>query len=100
MGVFTFENEHTSPVAAATLYKALVFDAPTVLPKVDEAVQSIEILEGNGDAGTIKKLTFVEGLCIHIVILIQATSTNFRELPLICDLFFKFQKHIIDFLNY
>ena len=74
MGAFTFENEHTSPVPAATLYKALVDDAPIVLPKVDEAIKSIEILEGNGGAGTIKKLTFVEGLCVYSYI-IQARRT-------------------------
>ena len=58
MGVFNVEDEITSVVAPAILYKALVTDADTLTPKV---IDAIEIVEGNGGAGTIKKLTFVEG---------------------------------------
>jgi len=61
MGIFTFEDETTSPVAPATLYKALVTDADNVIPKAVEAFRSVENLEGNGGPGTIKKITFVEG---------------------------------------
>lgn len=50
----------TSPVAPATLYKALVTDADNVIPKAVEAFRSVENLEGNGGPGTIKKITFVE----------------------------------------
>ncbi|XP_020209454.1 pathogenesis-related protein 2 [Cajanus cajan] len=61
MGVFRFEDETTSPVAPAKLYKALVKDADTLVPKVVDAVKSVEIVEGNGGPGSIKKLTVVEG---------------------------------------
>ncbi|XP_061349076.1 class 10 plant pathogenesis-related protein 2F-like [Gastrolobium bilobum] len=61
MGVFTFEDEEVSTVAPAKLYKALAKDSDTIIPKVVEAIQSIEIVEGNGGPGTIKKLTVVEG---------------------------------------
>jgi len=61
MGVFTFEDETTSTVAPARLYKALVKDADNLVPKAVEAIKSVEIVEGNGGPGTIKKLTFVEG---------------------------------------
>ncbi|XP_027329790.1 class 10 plant pathogenesis-related protein 2D-like [Abrus precatorius] len=60
MGVFTFENETTSTVAPAKLYKALVKDADNLIPKAVEAIKSVETVEGNGGPGTIKKLTFVE----------------------------------------
>ncbi|CAL5184333.1 unnamed protein product [Lathyrus oleraceus] len=60
MGVFNFEEEATSIVAPATLHKALVTDADILTPKVIDAIKSIEIVEGNGGPGTIKKLTFVE----------------------------------------
>ncbi|MQL41265.1 hypothetical protein EI012_25435, partial [Escherichia coli] len=60
MGVFTFENETTSTVAPARLYKALAKDADTIIPKAVDAIQSVETVEGNGGPGTIKKLTFVE----------------------------------------
>ncbi|RDX67191.1 hypothetical protein CR513_53962, partial [Mucuna pruriens] len=61
MGVFTFEDEHISTVAPAKLYKAFAKDSDTIIPKVVEAIQSIEIIEGNGGPGTIKKLTVLEG---------------------------------------
>ncbi|XP_058723531.1 disease resistance response protein Pi49-like [Vicia villosa] len=60
MGVFNFDDETTSIVAPAILHKALVTDADTLTPKVIDAIKSIEIVEGNGGAGTIKKVTFVE----------------------------------------
>lgn len=61
MGVFTFEDETTSPVAPAKLFKALVKDADEILPKAVDAIQSVETVEGNGGPGTIKKLTVNEG---------------------------------------
>ncbi|OIW18388.1 hypothetical protein TanjilG_31528 [Lupinus angustifolius] len=60
MGVFTFENESTSTVAPARLYKALVTDADIIIPKAVDTIQSVETVEGNGGPGTIKKLTLVE----------------------------------------
>ncbi|KAJ1383299.1 START-like domain superfamily [Sesbania bispinosa] len=61
MGVLTFQDETTSTVAPAKLYKALVKDADNIIPKAVEAIQNVETVEGNGGPGTIKKLTFVEG---------------------------------------
>ncbi|TKY72548.1 ABA-responsive protein ABR17 [Spatholobus suberectus] len=61
MGVFAYEDEHPSPVAPAKLYKALAKDADNIVLKVIESFQSIEIVEGNGGPGTVKKLTVVEG---------------------------------------
>ncbi|KAJ1408531.1 START-like domain superfamily [Sesbania bispinosa] len=57
MGVFTFQDETTSTLAPANLYKALVKDADNIIPKAVEAIQSIETVEGNGGPGT----TFLEG---------------------------------------
>ncbi|KAI4346936.1 hypothetical protein L6164_007799 [Bauhinia variegata] len=61
MGVFTFEEESHSTVPPAKLYKALVTDSDTVIPKAVEAIQSVEIVEGSRGVGTVKKLTFIEG---------------------------------------
>ena len=61
MAVFTFEDQTTSPVAPATLYKALVKDADTIVPKAVDSFKSVEIVEGNGGPGTIKKISFLEG---------------------------------------
>ncbi|KAL5541898.1 hypothetical protein UlMin_009610 [Ulmus minor] len=62
MGVFTYETEFTSTVAPARLFKAFILDADNLIPKIaPQAVKSAEILEGDGGAGTIKKITFGEG---------------------------------------
>ncbi|QCD84105.1 Bet v I type allergen [Vigna unguiculata] len=60
MAVFTFEDQTTSPVAPATLYKALVKDADDIVPKAVDSFKSVEIVEGNGGVGTIKKISFLE----------------------------------------
>ncbi|RYR76439.1 hypothetical protein Ahy_A01g001027 [Arachis hypogaea] len=60
MAVFTFEDEITSTVPPAKLYNALK-DADSITPKIIDDVKSVEIVEGNGGPGTIKKLTIVEG---------------------------------------
>jgi len=64
MGVFIFEQETTSTVAPAKLYKALVHDSDDIIPKAVDAIKSVETVEGNGGPGTIKKLTFIEGTYI------------------------------------
>jgi len=43
------------------LIQALVHDSDDIIPKVVDAIKSVETVEGNGGPGTIKKLTFVEG---------------------------------------
>ena len=74
MGVFTFEDETTSPVAPATLYKALVTDADNVIPKAVDAFRSVENVEGNGGPGTIKKITFLEGTLSLTVFILFTNS--------------------------
>ncbi|XP_027339649.1 ABA-responsive protein ABR17-like [Abrus precatorius] len=61
MGVFTYNDEEISSVAPEKLYKALTKDADSITPRVLEAIQSVEIVEGNGGPGTIKKITVLEG---------------------------------------
>lgn len=59
--VVTYTEELTSPIPAPRLFKALILEADTLLPKIIQAVKSIETLEGNGGPGTIKQLNFAEG---------------------------------------
>jgi len=66
MGVFEHNDENTSTLPPAILYKALTKDSDSIIPKVIPVIQSIQILEGNGGPGTIKKLTAIEGHCIYI----------------------------------
>nr|1TW0_A Chain A, pathogenesis-related class 10 protein SPE-16 [Pachyrhizus erosus]1TW0_B Chain B, pathogenesis-related class 10 protein SPE-16 [Pachyrhizus erosus]1TXC_A Chain A, pathogenesis-related class 10 protein SPE-16 [Pachyrhizus erosus]1TXC_B Chain B, pathogenesis-related class 10 protein SPE-16 [Pachyrhizus erosus] len=60
-GVFVFRDETSSSVAPAKLYKALTKDSDTIAQKIDGPIQSIELVEGNGGVGTIKKITANEG---------------------------------------
>ncbi|KAK7839186.1 major allergen mal d 1 [Quercus suber] len=62
MGVYTHESQETSVIPPARLFKAFVLDSDNLIPKVlPHGVKSIEIIEGNGGPGTIKKITFGEG---------------------------------------
>ncbi|XP_062105033.1 major allergen Pru ar 1-like [Humulus lupulus] len=62
MGVFTDESAFSSAIAPARLFKAFFLDADNLIPKVaPQAIQSVEILEGDGGVGTIKKITFGQG---------------------------------------
>ncbi|OIW18389.1 hypothetical protein TanjilG_31529 [Lupinus angustifolius] len=60
MGVFTFENESTSTVAPARLYKALVIDADIIIPKAIEAIQSVEIVEGEETKYVLHKIEAID----------------------------------------
>ncbi|XP_024024064.1 major allergen Pru av 1-like [Morus notabilis] len=62
MGVSTHNDEFTSTVAPARLFKAAVLDADNLFPKIaPDAAKSAENIEGNGGPGTIKKITFPDG---------------------------------------
>ena len=62
MGVFTYETEFSSTIPPARLFKAFVLDGDNLIPKIaPQAIKQVEILEGDGGAGTIKKVIFGEG---------------------------------------
>ncbi|KAJ4722088.1 major allergen Pru ar 1-like [Melia azedarach] len=62
MGVFTFTDEYTSSIPPARLFKALIVDSHNLIPKLMPlAVKSIEIIEGDGGAGSIRQINFGEG---------------------------------------
>lgn len=62
MAVHTFTDDIKSPVPASRLFKAMVLDADTLLPKiVPQAIKNVEVVEGNGGPGTIKQINFPEG---------------------------------------
>jgi len=67
MGVITLENEFLVAVSPAKLFKAYCLDTDILMPKIlPEYIKSSEIIEGNGGAGTVRKITFVEGKCVLI----------------------------------
>ena len=62
MGVITYDIEIPSSIPPAKMFKAFVLDGDTLIPKIlPQAIKNVEILEGDGGAGTIKQITLVEG---------------------------------------
>ncbi|XP_071723799.1 major strawberry allergen Fra a 1.05-like [Rutidosis leptorrhynchoides] len=62
MGVFTYENETTTPIAPTRMFNALAVETDKLSIKVaPHIIKSTEIIEGDGGVGTIKKITFQEG---------------------------------------
>ncbi|XP_076912894.1 major allergen Pru ar 1-like [Bidens hawaiensis] len=66
MGVLTYTDEHTSPVAPARIFKASILDSHNLIPKVlPDAIKSIEFIKGDGGAGSIKQINFAGGFAKH-----------------------------------
>lgn len=62
MGVTTYEHEIPSSVPPKKMFKAAVLDADTVISKVmPGTVKCVEVVQGDGGPGTIKKIHFNEG---------------------------------------
>ncbi|XVE82214.1 hypothetical protein DITRI_Ditri15bG0129600 [Diplodiscus trichospermus] len=62
MGVFTYESEVVTSIPPAKMFKACILDSDKLIPKiVPQAFKSVEYIEGNGEPGSIKKVTFAEG---------------------------------------
>ena len=62
MGVYTTEHEITSTVSPTRVFKGFILDGDNIIAKVaPHAISHVEILEGNGGPGTIKKVTLGEG---------------------------------------
>ncbi|KAH6770292.1 hypothetical protein C2S52_015095 [Perilla frutescens var. hirtella] len=62
MVAITYDIEIPSPVPATKIFKAVVLDADTLIPKImPQAIKNVEILEGDGGVGTVKVIHFGEG---------------------------------------
>ncbi|XP_071725341.1 major strawberry allergen Fra a 1.05-like [Rutidosis leptorrhynchoides] len=62
MGVFTFENETITPIAPTRIFKAMAVETDKLSAKIaPQIIKKVEIIEGDGGAGTIKKIIFQEG---------------------------------------
>lgn len=62
MGVITFTDELTSSIPPSRIFKASIVDSHNLIPKLlPQAVKSIEIIQGDGGAGSIKQINFTEG---------------------------------------
>ncbi|KAK1426186.1 hypothetical protein QVD17_14855 [Tagetes erecta] len=66
MGVFTYTDEHTSPVLPARIFKAAIVDSHNLMPKLlPDAIKSVEFIKGDGGAGSIKQINFAGGFAKH-----------------------------------
>ncbi|OMO58380.1 hypothetical protein COLO4_03599 [Corchorus olitorius] len=62
MGVFTYETEIVTAIPPAKMFQSLVIEGDQLIPKiVPKAFKSVELIEGDGGPGSIKKITFGEG---------------------------------------
>ncbi|CAN1281343.1 Class-10 pathogenesis-related protein 1 [Linum perenne] len=61
MGVYTYSEDNPSLVAPSRLFKALIEDSQTIIPKLlPQVIKSITFLEGDGAVGSIRLITFHE----------------------------------------
>ncbi|PKA62229.1 Pathogenesis-related protein 1 [Apostasia shenzhenica] len=57
----SFTRDYLSPVAPSRIWKAGIFDSQNLLPKLlPDLIASVDILEGDGGAGTIKQYNAAE----------------------------------------
>ena len=62
MGVITDDLEVTGSLPVAKMFKGFVLEADDIFPKVmPQAIKSAEIIEGDGGAGSIRKVSLVAG---------------------------------------
>ncbi|XP_057471973.1 major strawberry allergen Fra a 1.06-like [Actinidia eriantha] len=78
MGVFTYTEQHTSPIPPARAFKAMIFDVDKLMPKlVPQAFKSIEVIQGDGGARSVKQINFAKPACIVLSTLGPRVLTNF-----------------------
>ncbi|KAL3338095.1 hypothetical protein AABB24_030337 [Solanum stoloniferum] len=62
MGVTTFTQEITSPITPIRLFKALIVDSKSLIPKLlPQFVENVVLLQGDGGAGSIEQVNFTKG---------------------------------------
>ncbi|KAL0462721.1 UNVERIFIED_CONTAM: Major strawberry allergen Fra a 1.08 [Sesamum latifolium] len=62
MAITTFTDEYTLPNPPSRIYKPSIIDSHNlVLKLMPQAIKSIEIIQGDGSAGSIKQINFAEG---------------------------------------
>ncbi|XP_017226233.1 major strawberry allergen Fra a 1-2-like [Daucus carota subsp. sativus] len=62
MGFASFTDEYTSAVALSRIFKASILDSHNLIPKLlPQGIKSIEIIQGDGGAGSIKQVNFIDG---------------------------------------
>ncbi|KAI4346286.1 hypothetical protein L6164_013351 [Bauhinia variegata] len=61
MGVTVINQEYSSPVAPARMFKALILEPGTLLPKLlPQIIKDVTLIQGDGGAGSIEQINFAE----------------------------------------
>ncbi|XP_022749048.1 major allergen Pru ar 1-like [Durio zibethinus] len=61
MGITSFTQEFTCPIDAARMFKALIIESNTLIPKLlPQFIKSVDVIHGDGGAGSIEQVNFTE----------------------------------------
>ncbi|KAH7511429.1 hypothetical protein ACOSP7_007238 [Xanthoceras sorbifolium] len=61
MGVTSFTQDFTCPIAPSRMFKALIVDSKNLIPKLlPEFIKSVHTIQGDGGAGSIEQVNFTE----------------------------------------
>lgn len=61
MGVSKITQEFGSPVAAGRVFRALILESNTLMPKLlPQFIKSVDTLQGDGGAGSIEQVNFTQ----------------------------------------
>ena len=62
MGFASYTDEYTSPIAPSRIFKASIVDSHNLIPKLlPQGIKGIDLIQGNGGAGSIKQVNFIDG---------------------------------------
>ncbi|OWM88099.1 major allergen Pru ar 1-like [Punica granatum] len=62
MAVTCFTQEFKTTIAPSRMFKALILDSHNLIPKIaPQGIKSIDFIEGDGGAGSIKQTNFANG---------------------------------------
>ncbi|OWM88110.1 hypothetical protein CDL15_Pgr016683 [Punica granatum] len=62
MAVTCFTQEFKTAIAPSRMFRALILDSHNFIPKIaPQGIKSIEFIQGNGGAGSIKQTNFADG---------------------------------------
>lgn len=62
MVVTSYTEEFPCPIAPARMFRALIVEASDLIPRLlPQFIRSVELVQGNGGAGSIEQVNFTEG---------------------------------------
>ncbi|PKH93986.1 hypothetical protein CRG98_049781, partial [Punica granatum] len=61
MGVTSFTQEFPCPISPARMFRALIVESSDLIPRLlPQFIKSVELVEGDGGAGSIERVNFTE----------------------------------------